>query len=363
MNSYPWVFNALTWFSFDEKVNYGNAHAALVEISKHGLSDLLEGPEAFDIYLDRSRTMAGFRILLKYAGRRRYQSFPFRKRLQHFRTMVWRAPDGQFSSDELHFLLPETEYLGIDALVSSRSAGYCSLLQSLAFGMVRRTAAKSYHVDREPRSQIKWCELLRTCLELDPAGLCHLEDAEFPCHPYTRSQTAFSFLIDKAPYWFFDYPRSMSVRWASNYQRLQRGMSAWLDVLTLNGTDLLDYGRKERRLHDEGLTTTRRKWHRTLAVNYRPPYLTLRLRLLGITYGKSKDDWMFWWVTEYEHYAGEFWAMVHRVDLDVNVPGGWVDERDRYYYEYQEEEVAREWLDEELMPMIWSEYCEIKAPL
>ncbi|KAK1726842.1 uncharacterized protein BDZ83DRAFT_650133 [Colletotrichum acutatum] len=140
-------------------------------------------------------------------------------------------------------------------------------------------------------------------------------------------------------------------------------MSAWLDVLTLNGTDLLDYGRKERRLHDEGLTTTRRKWHRTLAVNYRPPYLTLRLRLLGITYGKSKDDWMFWWVTEYEHYAGEFWAMVHRVDLDVNVPGGWVDERDRYYYEYQEEEVAREWLDEELMPMIWSEYCEIKAPL
>ncbi|KAK1529257.1 uncharacterized protein CCOS01_07091 [Colletotrichum costaricense] len=304
-------------------------------MSKYGLGDLLEGPEAFDIYLGSSRTIAGFRILLKYAGRR-YQSFPF---------------------NELRSLLPETENLTIDALVSSRSAGYCSLFQSLAFGMVRQTAIKWSKIDSVEAYRIQWCELLRTCLELDPAGLCHLEEAEFPCHATTKSQTAFSFLIDKAPYWFFDSSRSPIVRWGSGFRLLQRGISAWLDVLALNGIDLLDYGRKERLLHDEGLTTTRRKWHYTLGVNHGTSHLLLRLRLLGITYGKSKDDWRFWWVSEYEHYVGEFWAMVHRVDLDVKVPGSWVDEFDYYYYEYHlEQKIAREWLDEEPMPLIWSEY-------
>ncbi|KAK1455496.1 hypothetical protein CMEL01_04256 [Colletotrichum melonis] len=330
----------------------GKIHTTLVELSKYGLDDFLEGPEAFDIYFKTYASIAGVRVLLEYAGRRRYQSFPFRKRLQHFRTIVWRVPDGRLSLDELHFLLPETKNLTIDDLVLSRSTGYCSLFHSLAYGLVRQTAKWST-IGPEPMTQIPWCGLLRTCLQLDPAGLYHLEEAELPHYAIAEFQTPFSFLIDNAYRLFLFTP---SGTWTSFLQQSQRGMSAWLDVLTLNGTDLLDYGRKERRLHDEGLI-------------FRHAYhvysdLSLRVRLLGITYGKSKDDWRFWWVDEYEHYVGDFWEMVHQVDLDVKVPGSWVDECDYDQHSpYREERPRGKWFSEERMPLIWSEHREVKAPL
>ncbi|KAI3528912.1 hypothetical protein CSPX01_15909, partial [Colletotrichum filicis] len=334
------------------RVHWENIHPALVELSKYGLDDFLEGPEVFDIYFERFPAITGFRILLEYAGRRRYQSFPFRKRLQHFRAIVWRASDGFLSLDELHFLLPETKNLTIDDLMSSRSAGYCSLFHSLAYGLVRQTAKWSA-IDREPISHIQWCGLLRTCLQLDPAGLSHLEKAEFPEYAIARDQTPFSFLIDNASRLFAFSPIG---RWVSFFQQMQRGMSAWLDVLTLNGTDLLEYGRKERRLHDAGLVLQ----HRC----YKLSHLSHRKRLLGITYGKSKDDWRFWWVAEYEHYVGDFWEMVHQVDLDVKVPGSWVEECDYDHYSpYREERPRGEWFLEEHMPLIWSEHREVKAPL
>ncbi|KAK1547030.1 hypothetical protein CPAR01_00997, partial [Colletotrichum paranaense] len=328
-------------------------HTALVELSKYGLDDFLEGPEVFDIYFETFPAIAGFRILLEYAGRRRYQSFPFRKRLQHFRTIVWMAPDGQLSLDELYFLLPETKNLTIDDLVSSRSTGYCSLFHSLAYGLVRQTA-KSYAIDREPMSQIQWCGLLRTCLQLDPAGLYHLEEAEFCCYAPVRIQTPFSFLLEYAPHFMINFVSSG--RWPSFLQRIQRIMSVWLDVLTLNGTDLLEYGRKERRLYDEGLILQH--------TYYELSHVSYGQRLLGITYGKSKDDWRFWWVAEYEHYVGDFWEMVHQVDLDVKVPGSWVDECDYDHYSpYREERPRGLWFLEEHMPLIWSEHREVKAPL
>ncbi|KAK1486041.1 hypothetical protein CCUS01_15238 [Colletotrichum cuscutae] len=328
-------------------------HTALVELSKYGLDDFLEGPEVFDIYFEEFPAIKGFRLLLEYTGRRRYQSFPFRKRLQHFRTIVWGAPDGQLSLDDLHFLLPETKNLTIDVLMSSRSTGYCSIFHTLACGLVRQTA-KSYEIDREPMSQIQWCGLLRTCLQLDPAGLYHLEEFKFYRYTPARIQTPFSFLLELAPHFIFGF--ISGGRWPSFFQRIQRGTSAWLDVLTLNGTDLLDYGRKERRLHDEG-PIFRQAYH----VNFD---MSLRVRLLGITYGKSKDDWRFWWVDEYEHYVGDFWEMVHQVDLDVKVPGSWVDECDYDHYSpYREERPRGKWSSEEHMPLIWSEHREVKAPL
>ncbi|KAK1494788.1 hypothetical protein CTAM01_08801, partial [Colletotrichum tamarilloi] len=321
-------------------------------LSKYGLDDFLEGPEVFDIYFQTFPAISGLQILLEYAGRRRYQSFPFRKRLQHFRTIVWRAPDRQLSLDELHFLLPEIKNLTIDDLVSTRSMGYCSLFHSLAYGLVRQSA-KSYEIDQEPMPQIQWCGLLRTCLQLDPVGLSHLENPEFPDYAIDRIQTPFSFLIDNALDLFDFSPRG---RWPSFFQRMQRGMSAWLDVLTLNGTDLLEYGRKERRLHDEGLVLQH--------TCYKISHLSHRKRLLGITYGKSKDDWRFWWVAEYEHFVGDFWGMVHQVDLDVKVPGSWVDECDYDHYSpYREERPRGELYFEEYMPLVWSEHRELKAPL
>ncbi|KAK1716522.1 hypothetical protein BDP67DRAFT_273637 [Colletotrichum lupini] len=263
------------------------------------------------------------------------------------------APDGQLSLDDLYSLLPETKNLTIDDLVSSRSTGYCSLFHSLACGLVRR-AAKSYAIDREPMSQIQWCGLLRTCLQLDPAGLYHLEEAETPYYAIARIRTPFSFLLEYPPHFVSDFVSSG--RWPSFFQRIQRVMSAWLDVLTLNGTDLLEYGRKERRLHDEGLILQH--------TCYKPSHMSPGQRLLGITYGKSKDDWRFWWVAEYEHYVGDFWEMVHQVDLDVKVPGSWIDECDYDHYSpYREERPRGEWFLKEHMPLIWSEHREAKAPL
>ncbi|KAK1636232.1 hypothetical protein BDP81DRAFT_35325 [Colletotrichum phormii] len=199
-------------------------------MSRYGLDDFLEGPEAFDYSLQSGNDNTSFRILLNYAGCHRYQSFSFEKRLQHFRTLVFTGD--QLSSEELRLLLPETENLTVDVLESSRMEHRLSLFRYLAIGMVYQAMDSSDGFEPESESEIAWCRLLETILELDPAGLHHLE--KFPYGLYEKGQTAFSQLISLIPGWGGDPHSLTGARRASCYRRLHRGIDAWLDALVLN---------------------------------------------------------------------------------------------------------------------------------
>ncbi|KAL3295253.1 Ankyrin repeat-containing protein [Colletotrichum asianum] len=90
----------------------------------------------------------------------------------------------------------------------------------------------------------------------------------------------------------------------------------------------------------------------------------LNFTLIGITYGPRPEHWKLWWAFEYEIFAGDFWRMVEQPcieDPELKVPGSWVEEpMDSVLVEWER---SREWKNEELPLLIWSEYRKIRPPM
>ncbi|KAF0322981.1 hypothetical protein GQ607_009744 [Colletotrichum asianum] len=78
----------------------------------------------------------------------------------------------------------------------------------------------------------------------------------------------------------------------------------------------------------------------------------------------DKEHWKLWWAFEYEIFAGDFWRMVEQPcieDPELKVPGSWVEEpMDSVLVEWER---SREWENEELPLLIWSEYRKIRPPM
>ncbi|EXF74555.1 hypothetical protein CFIO01_12278 [Colletotrichum fioriniae PJ7] len=331
---YPWALELLQLPIFDED-DIDDVSSALIEMSRYGLDDFLEGPEAFDYSLEPGNDQISFRILLK--------------------ALVMFGD--QLSSRELRLLLPETESLTIAILESSRMDYRFSLFRSLAIGMVYQAMDRLDGFEPESGSGIAWYRLLGTILELDPASLHHLE--KLPYVLYDKSQTAFSQLVSMIPGWARDPHSLTGARKEAYYRRIHRGMDAWLDALLSNQVDLLSYGRRERGLYKGGHSIIQQKWV-SFSSHPDPP---IRLRLHGITFGPSKEHWRFWWADEYEEYAGDFWAMIKDKEFEMRIPGSWEDEYDadgRYYPEWNR---LWDWEAEEPLPLIWSEYRKAQMPM
>ncbi|MCJ1475934.1 hypothetical protein MMC13_004598 [Lambiella insularis] len=92
-------------------------------------------------------------------------------------------------------------------------------------------------------------------------------------------------------------------------------LKTWLEDLEASGVDLLEYGKKERAMHD----------HLPISQNCRDinGEAYSKLYLVEFTYGASPDDWHLSFLDPADFYAGQFCEMVDRPE--VIMPGSWVD--------------------------------------
>ncbi|KAK7459752.1 hypothetical protein Landi51_00001 [Colletotrichum acutatum] len=132
-------------------------------------------------------------------------------------------------------------------------------------------------------------------------------------------------------------------------------LSEWVTILSSSDVELLDYGREERHMYEQGLTAVSQRW---APWNYESRGTT-RFSLLGITYGSSPSHWRLWWTYEYEDYAGEFWNMIQ--DEASKVPGAWVDDSwDPDDSDWEELDRWKAWEEEQPTRLIWSEYRRVR---
>ena len=99
----------------------------------------------------------------------------------------------------------------------------------------------------------------------------------------------------------------------------------WVQEFCQAGADLLEYGRLEKQLFDEGLLTQEYRicqpshWESL-------PTRCPRWRLISFTYGPTPEEWHFWCSNPRDEMAGEFWNMVET--LETSMPGAWLDDDD-----------------------------------
>lgn len=91
----------------------------------------------------------------------------------------------------------------------------------------------------------------------------------------------------------------------------------FLDDLRASGIDLLEYGKKEKELHNLGIV----KQDIEYRCFDRPGIVTPKWRLTGFTYGPSIQDWQFWGSEPSDEFVGDFWYQIeHPWDF---IAGAW----------------------------------------
>ena len=100
----------------------------------------------------------------------------------------------------------------------------------------------------------------------------------------------------------------------------------WLEDLHAAGVDLLEYGRKEKEMLDDGLFNQDFEYFvlergRPGKVLYR--YDRLVWHLISFTYGHSPSDWHLWFSEPTDEFVGDFWSMIESPLLSV--PGAWIE--------------------------------------
>jgi len=99
----------------------------------------------------------------------------------------------------------------------------------------------------------------------------------------------------------------------------------WLELLYECGIDLVDYGRKENQLLQEG----RRIYSFQFPIGRRPrsplnediEWFSIRFK-----YGPKPSDWQFWLIEEMDDSFAEFWDMINHPERAM--PGSWDDRFD-----------------------------------
>ncbi|KAF6818104.1 hypothetical protein CSOJ01_01985 [Colletotrichum sojae] len=151
-------------------------------------------------------------------------------------------------------------------------------------------------------------------------------------------------------------------------QFMQSAISLWTTCLYSNGVDLLDYGRREKEFYDGGMGgfyPQRARSPGSVRENEISEDASLRVfyfRIIGITYGALPDQWRLWWTLVDDGYAEEFWELVK--SSTCNVPGRWVDDSlDFSSCSLKDFTIKAFNRDNNVPPLIWSEYREIGPPI
>jgi hypothetical protein len=104
----------------------------------------------------------------------------------------------------------------------------------------------------------------------------------------------------------------------------------WLELLYEGGINLVDYGRKENQLLQEGQTmslfyfTVRRR----PIGSGRGAFGGFKAFSLSFNYGPKPSDWQFWLIEQMDDSFAEFWDMIDHPERAM--PGSWDDRFDDY---------------------------------
>lgn len=317
----------------------------------HGLDDILEGSQLYYVFAFGISCRV-FQILLKRYGIQ-YESLPVEVRLRHLRALS--ESTRCWSWEDLLIILPEAEHLEINGIIVEQSRtlyGY-SLLHSFALGMAWNLARGQHNRNREQETVQRetWTRVICTSLRLDPTSLHYVQPSNSWVHDFAES-SAFSAIFTSMARCF----ASMTiVNTGQLHGALQTALSIWITALSSCSTDLLAYGREERRLYEQGLTEFQQRWAQLTNEN------DCRFSLIGITYGPLPEHWSFWWSCEYEDYAGEFWEMIE--NQRIKLPGSWVEESADPDDVLAKNIALADWMREDPSPLIWSEYRKIRPPV
>lgn len=247
----------------------------------------------------------------------RYQAFPLIDRLRLARAA---AESLDFSSDVLSVVLPEIEAIDLRLAQGSREDG-CSIIHTLAEGLARSIAFS------DTIQQQEYGHWISRCIEEDASSRSWIEGQKSPWYRYI--QVLYSELV---------------LLKSGDFKYHVNSWHRWIKALQNAGTDLNDYGKREMRLSRSG------QWQQLEVVveKRKPTESEKRVRLLGFTYGPELENWVLWWVIEYEHFAGEFWRMVET--SPTALPGSWVYDDGSCNGGYQVEDEE----EEEDRTLIWS---------
>lgn len=120
-------------------------------------------------------------------------------------------------------------------------------------------------------------------------------------------------------------------------QSLEVPIQVWLHQIARAGVDLMEYGRRESRLHRKPGVEKQwdfYDWSRDSSI-YGGKFFTMRL--ISFTYGPSPEDWQFWFTEAMESFFCEFWHMVDHPEQAM--PGAW--------NEHDEHDDNEAWLDDD----------------
>ncbi|KXH48289.1 hypothetical protein CSAL01_05654 [Colletotrichum salicis] len=284
------------------------------------LDDYIEDSGQVSTFLDFNVSFSLFHFLLK-RYRHVMKAFPVATRLYHLRLVVTRC---SWETWEACTIVPEVQNLDVypGILAYSKNFEEAALIHSFAMGMAGNFTRRSCHPDPDQWAEARksWEKLLHDSIRLIGQWL---DELALACNHH-----------------------------------LSTSLPEWISILSSSDVELLDYGRQERSLYEQGLTNVQQRWAPwnvdTLG--------TTRYSLIGITYGSCPDHWKLWWTYEYEDYAGEFWNMI---ETEGNkMPGAWVDNSwDPDDYDHEEWDRWEAWEKEQPTPLIWSEYRKIRPPL
>jgi hypothetical protein len=113
----------------------------------------------------------------------------------------------------------------------------------------------------------------------------------------------------------------------------------WLNLLYDAGIDLIDYGRKEQRVRQEGRTSSQcwfYIWQRAIIRTWGSAPRGYHLAdiektfLIRFKYGPKPSDWQFWLIEQMDNSLAEFWDMVDHSERAM--PGAWDESFDDEYW-------------------------------
>lgn len=123
---------------------------------------------------------------------------------------------------------------------------------------------------------------------------------------------------------------SVTAHAGTNPYFIEKLLRFYLFVLQVAGIDLVDYGRKEKQLHDQRAVDKTFQYtfwptdSRQMAIEWIGiSSAEATWDLIGFTYGPSPDDWQFWGSQPTDIFAGDFWKMME--SPWERMPGAWVE--------------------------------------
>lgn len=348
----PFLLYELSWLN--QPSRYHDLEPTLQRLFLDNfLDDYLEDLGQVSVLLDFGISLSFLQLLLKRNNPIK-TSVNLLTRLSHLRQV---AASCSWEAEEIYYIFPEARSLDVHngMLAYSRNIEGSALFHSFAMGMAGNFTRKSCHPnpDQWAESRKLWKKLLLDSIRLDHLSLHHLDTTSH----WSIKNSKSSALVAAIKSVIGAHPRTLSTA-EQVCKSMVATISEWVTILSSSDVDLLHYGREERHMYEQGLTTIWQRW---------APWKDgtigrTRFCLIGITYGSCPSHWRLWWTYEYEDYAGEFWDMIQ--DEASKVPGAWVDDSwDLVDYDDEEWNRWETWEKEQPTPLIWSEYRRVRPPL